>query len=257
MEGDLARMEQEKMIKDSERRIIEKMADVVKASEERILAALGSDGGSPTVRTSVVEDEPVAPVSAPVAPSKPPQAAAPKAQVVEAAAADLRCPAPSDKSQWTAVKGVRSTSGVQVEQSCVEGYNQVRLDRNGVRWVMFCFDKKMEWIYPTNQGKATTDYRADWEGFVSALPDKGVCYVLYQFTYSDKAGSGYALAGQNVMKNKMVLFAWTDSKCGVRDRMIAASSQSAIKQVCRGSMDQPVHDKKDMDYDYIAKELGC
>lgn len=257
MEGDLARMEQEKMIKDSERRIIEKMSDVVKASEERILAALGGGGGSPAV-----VDEPAAPVSAPapVAPSKPPQAAAPKAvaeEVVEVAAADLRCPAPSDKSQWTAVKGVRSTSGVQVEQSCVEGYNQVRLDRNGVRWVMFSFDKKMEWIYPTNQGLATTDYRADWEGFVSALPDKGVCYVLYQFTYSDKACSGYALAGQNVMKSKMVLFAWTDSKCGVKDRMVAASSQSAIKQVCRGSMDQPIHDKKDMDYDYIAKELGC
>merc|ERR1712216_913828 len=66
-----------------------------------------------------------------------------------------------------------------------------------------------------------------------------------------------AEAGHNVLKGKMVLFAWTDSKCGVRDRMVAASSQSAIKQVCRGSMDQPVHDKADMEYDYIAKELGC
>lgn len=53
----------------------------------------------------------------------------------------------------------------------------------------------------------------------------------------------------------MTLFAWTDSKFKVKDRMVAASSQSAIKQVCRGSIDQAVHDKNDMSYDDMVKEL--
>ena len=61
----------------------------------------------------------------------------------------------------------------------------------------------------------------------------------------------------NVMKNKMTLFAWTDSKCKVKDRMVAASSQSAIKQVCRGSVDEAVHDKDDMGFEEMCKELGC
>jgi hypothetical protein len=245
------------MVKESEKRIIEKMSAIVKASEERILAAIGSGGvqiaAAPAEDYGGVEEEapPAKKEAPPARPQAPPARPAPAAEVITSTLAD------SDKNNWAAVKGVRSTSGVQVEQSCVEGYNLVRLDRNGVRWVMFEFDSKMEWIYPTKQGAATEDFKADWAGFVDILPAKKACYVLYNFTYMDQGGSGYAEAGHNVLKGKMVLFAWTDSKCGVRDRMVAASSQAAIKQVCRGSMDQPVHDKADMEYDYIAKELGC
>jgi len=162
-----------------------------------------------------------------------------------------------NKDNWAPIPGIKSTSGVQCEMSCKEGYNKVRLDRSGIRWVMFEFDKSMEWIYPTKEGVQTEDFISDWEGFVAALPAKKACYALYNFEYLDKGGSGYAQAGSSVKKSKMTLFAWTDSMCKVKDRMVAASSQSAIKQVCRGSSDCAVHDKVDMEYAMIAKELDC
>lgn len=164
---------------------------------------------------------------------------------------------PADSSSWTAVEGVRSTSGVQIEQGCKEAFEMARKDRYGLRWVQFDFDKSFAWIYPTKKAEKTEDFRADWVNFVAGLPAKKAVYVLYNFEYEDEGGSGYAQAGANVVKNKMILFAWTDSKCKVKDRMVAASSQAAIKQICRGSLDQPVHDKADMEFDYMMKELGC
>merc|ERR1712046_453564 len=118
--------------------------------------------------------------------------------------------APADRSTWKAIQGVRSTSGVQVEETCKDGYDRVRRERTGIRWVMFSFDSKMEWIIPTSQGEQSEDYLADWAGLVEVLPPKKACYVLYNFEYIDSGGSGYAQKGHDVMKTKMVLFAWTD-----------------------------------------------
>merc|ERR1711998_484978 len=117
---------------------------------------------------------------------------------------------------------------------------------------MFNFDSKMEWIIPTSEGTQTSDFKADWAGLVELLPNKKACYVLYNFEYVDSGGSGYAQKGADVLKTKMVLFAWTDEGCKVKDRMVAASSQSAIKQVCRGSMDHPCHNKNEMTYEAIC-----
>ena len=47
MDDDLARMEMEKLMRESERRIMERLATSLEASESRILAAIGSAGTSP------------------------------------------------------------------------------------------------------------------------------------------------------------------------------------------------------------------
>jgi len=273
--GDLDRLGEEKEyrdgLKDMENRIIERMTSIIDAREARIIAAITGAAAAgaaaapppppPAPVTYEEEEEEEAPTPKSPKSSKLGRAfresgssSKKSAKEPEVITSNLADP---DKNKWTAIPGIRSTSGVQCESSCKEGYNRVRLDRYGVRWVMFEFDKSMEWIYPTKEGMATEDIEADWAGFVNALPDKKAVYALYNFEYMDAGGSGYAQAGHNVLKNKMVLFAWTDSKCKVRDRMVAASSQSAIKQVCKGSCDQPVHDKPDMEYAMIAKELGC
>jgi len=198
----------------------------------------------------------VAPPSKPTAPK--PKAPPKPAKKSSGAAAEViesnLCS--TDKSTWVAMQGVRSTSGIQVEESCKVAYDRVRKDRNGVRWVMFEFDANFAWIFPTKEGLQSEDYEADWEQLVEILPEKKAVYVLYNFEYLDEGGSGYAQEGMSVIKNKMVLFAWTDSTCRVKERMVAASSQSAIKQVCRGSCDSAVHDKADMTFDMICKDLN-
>lgn len=252
-----------------EKRILDKLSSLLEASEARIIAAVG--GAAPAYTAPAMASSPRSstrqsyevdmgvPAAPPPSPPVPQATAASrrgrtKTKEPEIITSTLANP---DKKQWVAIPGIRSTSGVQCESSCKEGYNKVRLDRSGIRWVIFEFDKSMEWIYPTREGVQTEDYIEDWEGFVRALPDKKACYALYNFEYEDQGGSGYAMAGHNVIKNKMVLFAWTDSKCKVRDRMVAASSQSAIKQVCKGSCDCSVHDKPDMTYLQICRDLDC
>jgi len=235
-----------------ERSIIAKFEKMILDREERIIAAIeGAPAAErPQVYTAAAAADPVPKISA--APAAP--AAAPAARQSQSAEVESDFELPN-KSEWIAIKGVTSTSGVYVESRCKLGYDMVRRSRSGVRWVMFEFDPKMEWIIPTKKGMATEDYRTDWANFVTILPDKQACYVLYNFEYADAGGSGYAQAGRDVLKSKMTLFAWTDSGCKVKERMVAASSQSAIKQVCKGSMDQAVHDKKDMEYDYICTQI--
>jgi len=274
MAGDLERLEADKesrdVMKEMEARILDKMQTMIQEREDRIIAALtGRVAAAPAPAPAApapaapapAAPAPAAPAAAPAAPAPKPPAPKPPppakktssapSEVIESTLAD------SNKDNWVAIPGIKSTSGVQCETSCKEGYNKVRLDRSGIRWVIFEFDKSMEWIYPAREGVQTEDFVADWDGFVEALPDKKACYGLYNFQYMDAGGSGYAMAGQSVLKNKMVLFSWTDSACKVRDRMVAASSQSAIKQVCRGSCDCSVHDKPDMSYENICKELDC
>jgi hypothetical protein len=142
-------------------------------------------------------------------------------------------------------------------RSCKEAYNRVRRSNTGIRWVMFGFDQKMSWVTPSYEGMSTEDYQQDWIDFVAALPPKAACYALYNFEYEDQGGGGYAQEGADVMKNKMVLFAWADNKCKVKAKMVSASSQSGIKAFCRGCMDMGVHDKADMEYEYMCKQLNC
>ena len=78
---------------------------------------------------------------------------------------------------------------------------------------------------------------------------------MYNFEYEDEGGGGYAQEGADVMKSKMVLFSWSDNKAKVKFKMVAAASQSAVKGFCRGCMDMPIHNKNDMDYDYMVKQL--
>ena len=42
--------------------------------------------------------------------------------------------APQRFGWWQAIPEAKSTSGIQVEVSCKDGYNRVRQSRTGVRW---------------------------------------------------------------------------------------------------------------------------
>jgi len=245
----------------AENNIISRFQVMMDEREKRILAAIG--GSSEVIadepeQGAYEEEEEDTPVAAPKPAAPKPAAPKPAAparpsKTIQTVASDFDLP---DKTDWAAIQGVRSTSGVFVEEHCKEAYDMVRRSRTGIRWVMFQFDSTMCWIIPTKKGEATEDYEADWAGLVEQLPERDACYVLYNFTYSDSGGSGYALGGNDVLKSKMTLFAWTDAKCKVKTRMVAASSQSAIKQVCKGSVDQPIHDKAELKFETMMDTLS-
>jgi len=181
--------------------------------------------------------------------------APPKAKAVVQAHSELDY-CPKDKAFWKAIPGLKSTSGVSCEESCKEAFNRVRRDRTGIRYAIFDFDSKLSWIYPSREGVQTDDYEADWASFVADLPEGGACYAVYNFTYMDSGGSGYSQGG-DVEKNKTILFNWSDNTCKVKLRMVSASSAAAIKQVCKGTLDQPVHYKEEMEYNNMCDRMNC
>jgi len=262
-----------------EARIVASLTQSLDESEARILAAIGSsappiDYKPPTLyqQNPVAEEQHIEVHESTITANSTSAAKAEEAKQQsralrpqkEAKAARAPVPVnseldyvPKDAATWTAIPGIRCTSGVSCEQSCQEAFNRVRRSATGVRYAMFDFDHKFCWIYPSREGVSTDDYETDWAEFVDQLPDGKACYAVYNFTYADAGGGGYSQAGADVEKNKTILFAWSCNKAKVKAKMVSASSASAIKQVCRGTMDCAIHDKIDMGFEDMCGRLGC
>jgi hypothetical protein len=160
-----------------------------------------------------------------------------------------------DKSGWvedTKAKG--GMAGIMVEQNCAKVYNEVRRTRNGCRWGMFMFDKSCSWIIPTSQCKATDDFESDWFAFVEALPENASAYAVYNFDYNEVNGA-YSDGSSTNVKSRFCLFSWSPKGCGVKQKMLSATSVKAIKEVCKGTVEASIHDKAECDWDNICSVL--
>lgn len=63
----------------------------------------------------------------------------------------------------------------------------VNVTENGLRWAIFGFDSTegddVRTIVPLMQGKATDDWRGDWDRFIAALPENDCAAAVYNFQY--------------------------------------------------------------------------
>lgn len=243
---------------ESEKRVMAQLHSM----EARLSAALGVDAPQSTyVAPSPQKSQPVQKPKA--TQDQAPRVAVepPKAPVTPVARAPAEiggldengnplCP-PS--GEWTAVPGIRSMAGIQVEKSVKDCFNKVRREATGTRWMTFKFDPSCVWVIPEAQGMATKDYKQDWLDFLDFLPESEARFAIYGFEYVETAGS----YGGSVPKSKLTLFTWTPENCPIKGKMLASSSTAALKGVCKGTIDQAIHDKDDCDWKAIALELGC
>merc|ERR1719498_2175141 len=51
------------------------------------------------------------------------------------------------------------------------------------------------------------------------------------------------------------LFSWSPKGCGVKQKMLSATSVKAIKEVCKGTVEAAIHDKAECDWDNICSVL--
>lgn len=257
-----------------ERRIIQ----AVEESEARIMAAIAAQGGNvsaPAPAPANTSAPAPAPAPAPVAAPAPAPAPRPAPAPAPAADDDEVLPTPKnvtrtqssagfpntteidigDKSGWvedTKAKG--GMAGIMVEQSCAKVYNDVRRTKNGLRWGMFKFDKSCSWIIPVAQCAASDSFEQDWTDFVEQLPDDASAYAVYNFDYAEINGR-YSDGDSTNIKSRFCLFAWSPKGCGVKQKMLSATSVKAIKEVCKGTVEAAIHDKAECDWDNICSVL--
>merc|ERR1712113_305739 len=81
-----------------------------------------------------------------------------------------------------------------------------------------------------------------WDDFVKALPEAEPRYALVDVDYTSEDGRP---------QDKLTFVMWSpDDKCGVKDKMLYASSKDALKKKFTGIMKEvQANDKGDLDFE--------
>jgi len=263
-----------------ERRIVEE----VQQSEARIMAAIAqlAAGGqiAAPAPAPAAAPKPAAAAPKPAAPAPAPAPAVNQTidQKLEAnleeIAAEVNSPAPAmgaapvmtstgniteidmgDKSTWVEDPNAQGgMAGIMVEKTCAKIYNDVRRTKNGIRWGMFEFDKTCSWIVPVATCLSTEDFGQDWHDFAAYLPQNKSVYAVYNFDYNEVNGR-YSDGDSVNMRSKMCLFTWSPKACGIKQKMLSATSVKAIKEICKGTIEASFHEKSETEWESACEIL--
>lgn len=112
-------------------------------------------------------------------------------------------------------------SGVTVNDECQTKFKEMQL-RHSKRYLMFAIkDKKNIVIAENGEGEADKSY----EDFVQALPQNEPRYCVVDVEHTTKSGAE---------SKKLVFIFWCPENCGVRDKMLYASSKDTIRKALQG-----------------------
>ena len=130
------------------------------------------------------------------------------------------------------------SSGVKVADSCVEIYNEIKMKKSK-KFVLFKIENKKE-IVIDSEGDASKTF----EDFKAALPEDQPRYGLVDIHYQTDDGRD---------QSKLTFVMWSpDDKCGVKDKMLYASSKDAIKKKFTGIMKElQANDMSDLTDDEV------
>jgi len=109
-------------------------------------------------------------------------------------------------STYAAINANRNKGTLAAVPGVLEKTHEVlNMTENGLRWAIFsfipcCDDDCSECkIIPTVQGKASSDWTADWVSFTNALPEHEVAAAVYNFEY---------FVDESSSESKPVLITW-------------------------------------------------
>jgi len=112
--------------------------------------------------------------------------------------------------------------GVKVSDACVEVYNEIKMKKSK-KFVLFKIENKKEIVIDCDGDNTKT-----FADFKAALPEAEPRYGLVDITYQTDDGRE---------QSKLTFVMWSpDDKCGVKDKMLYASSKDAIKKKFTGIM---------------------
>eukprot|EP00916_Digyalum_oweni_P023239 GHVL01038612.1.p1 GENE.GHVL01038612.1~~GHVL01038612.1.p1 ORF type:complete len:137 (+),score=19.99 GHVL01038612.1:58-468(+) len=129
------------------------------------------------------------------------------------------------------------STGVLVNDDCLTKFNELKMS-HAMRYVIFKIENQKEIIVESTGDKSLT-----YQDFVKALPPEEPRYGVVDVQYDTPDGRP---------QEKIVFVGWSPDNCGVKLRMLYASSKDSIKRKLQGcAKDVQANDLGDLDPDTI------
>ncbi|KAJ9051499.1 cofilin [Entomophthora muscae] len=134
------------------------------------------------------------------------------------------------------------SSGVGVNQECLDLFQDLKL-KHSYKYIIYKISADNTEIVVEN---SSTD--ADYETFVSALPEADCRYAVYDFEYTTEEGG---------KRNKICFFTWAPDNAKIKSKMLYASSQIALKKSLNGiAVEIQGTDFSEVDYESVLSKVS-
>ncbi|KAF9432384.1 cofilin [Entomortierella beljakovae] len=111
-----------------------------------------------------------------------------------------------------------SSSGVQVDQACVNAFQSLKLGKK-LKYIIYKLSADNKNIVVEKE-VATGSY----DDFVAELPETDCRYAVYDFDYQTPDGE----------RNKIVFYAWSPDTAKIKSKMVYSSSKDALRRSLNG-----------------------
>lgn len=130
-------------------------------------------------------------------------------------------------------------TGVTVRDGCKQAFDELKL-KHTKRYIIFKIENSKEILIESEGGKEAT-----YEDFKKAMPENEPRYAVVDVEYNTDDGRP---------QSKIAFILWAPDSCGVKPKMIYASSKDAIKKVLSGfAKEIQANDSSELDYEEVKK----
>uniref|UniRef100_A0A7S1F0U3 ADF-H domain-containing protein n=1 Tax=Noctiluca scintillans TaxID=2966 RepID=A0A7S1F0U3_NOCSC len=132
-------------------------------------------------------------------------------------------------------------SGVTVHEDCMTKYNEIKMGK-ALRFALFKIENKKQIVFDSDGPKDLS-----FEDFAKSLPTGEPRYALCDIDYTSEDGRP---------QTKLTFVFWSPDDCGVKERMLYASSKDAIKKKFTGIMKElQANDMGDLKWDDVESKM--
>mmetsp|Transcript_57432 Transcript_57432/g.153433 ORF Transcript_57432/g.153433 Transcript_57432/m.153433 type:complete len:138 (-) Transcript_57432:355-768(-) len=133
------------------------------------------------------------------------------------------------------------SSGATCDDECQKKFEQIKMKKD-LRYVIYCIEDKKT-IKFEKEGEVDKTF----DDFKKALPEDQPRYAVIDYPYKSEDGRD---------QSKLTFVFWSPDTCGVKDKMLYASSKDAIKKKLTGIMkEMQCNDEGDLDEDNFTKKM--
>jgi len=137
-----------------------------------------------------------------------------------------------------------SRSGVGLDKDCVETFDNLKLGRDKLKYVIFKLSDDKKSIVVEKKGT-----NASYDTFLEDLPERDCRYAVYDFEYALSTGEG--------KRQKLCFYTWSPDDAPVRSKMVYASSKEALRRALNGiHADVQASDFSEVAYETVLEKLS-
>ncbi|KAI9016792.1 hypothetical protein DFJ74DRAFT_678480 [Hyaloraphidium curvatum] len=143
------------------------------------------------------------------------------------------------------------TTGISVDDQCLEAYNALKLGKK-YQYLVFKLSDDLKQIVVEKTAPANADKsgaEAEYKAFVASLPKDDCLYAVYDFFFSSSTGDGE--------RNKILFISWVPDTAKVKQKMVYAGSKSELRKRFEGvSAEIQATDLDELDYEAVLEKVG-